>query len=183
MLHLSKFLLITSVALFLMGCGSIGHDLAEPARAAQSVPAPGSLPGDCPVTRPPETPFVPPEPYPASPPYEAEFWYGTAELWTLLPEEGIWRELPRHDGLYTQKVFWWREGYNWRAEPEPALTVTGRRLDAAAPPLVAAKSTNGFHEDLQSFMLAGVGLPTSGCWQITGRLDQAELTVVVWVAD
>jgi hypothetical protein len=32
------------------------------------------------------------------------------------------------------------------------------------------------------FMLTGVEVPAAGCWEITGRYDQTELSFVVWVA-
>jgi hypothetical protein len=141
-------------------------------------------PASCPVTRPPEPPFSAPPPYPPAPPpvYAGQFWYGTEELWTLLRADGLWQRLPRHNGAYGQKVFWWRQGYDWRVEPEPALTVTGRRLDAPAPPFASSGATNGFRDDIGSFMLVGVGIPTAGCWEITGRTAGAELSFVVWVA-
>jgi hypothetical protein len=135
----------------------------------------------CPVTKAPAVPFVPPAPYPPQPPGEF-FWYGAESLWTALPLDGVWSGLPHNRDGYTQKVLWWREGYSWTAEPEPALTVTGRRLDAPAPPLNVSPATNAYAEDIQSAMLVGVDIPTIGCWEITGRYAGAELRFVVWVA-
>ena len=68
------------------------------------------------------------------------------------------------------------------AYPEPNLKVIGRRLDAAAPPLMASKATNAYAPDIKSSMLVGVGVPTPGCWEITGRIAGDELSFVVWVA-
>jgi hypothetical protein len=48
------------------------------------------------------------------------FWYGTDVLWTLLHADGTWAGLPHYtpdDPKFRQKLFFWREGYNWRAEP------------------------------------------------------------------
>jgi hypothetical protein len=138
-------------------------------------------PVDCPVTRPPDTLFVPPAPYlPA--PFAGEFWYGTDALWTAIPAAGVWAALPHNPEGYTQKVFWWRKGYFWKDEPEPQLVVTGRRLDKAAPPLNVSKATNAFAEDIQSAMLVGVDFPTFGCWEISGRYRDAELSFVIWIA-
>jgi hypothetical protein len=67
-------------------------------------------------------------------------------------------------------------------EPEPALTVTGRRLDAEAPPLLASIATNAYHPDFGAAMLAGVSVPTLGCWEITGHYQGHELSFVVQVA-
>lgn len=79
-------------------------------------------------------------------------------------------------------MFWWRRDYDWQIEPEPQLTVTGRRLDRAAPPLVASRATNGYQGSLGSFMLVGVDIPGSDCWGITGRSKGQTLSFVSWVA-
>jgi hypothetical protein len=90
--------------------------------------------------------------------------------------------LPHNPEGYTQKVFWWREGYFWRDEPEPELYVTGRRLDASAPPLKVSRATNAFASDIGSAMLVGVDFPTLGCWEIIGSYGGHQLSFVVWVA-
>jgi hypothetical protein len=136
---------------------------------------------NCPMTRPPNPPFSPPAPYHPYAPSPGEFWYGTDALWTAVPANGVWSDLPHNPEGYTQKVFWWRKGYSWTAEPEPQLTVTGRRLDAQAPPLNVSRATNAFAEDIQSAMLVGVDFPTLGCWEISGRYADAELSFVVQV--
>ncbi len=136
---------------------------------------------NCPITPPGESPFVPPAPYSAQAPYNGEFWYGTRDLWTLLRRDGTWAQLPHSDAGYTQKVFWWRQGYNWQAEPLPTLTVAGRRLDGAAPPLVASRATNAYNSEIGSAMLVGVDIPTAGCWEITGHYQTRSLSFVVWL--
>lgn len=150
--------------------------------STSSTPASVAQGATCSVTRAPDPPFVPPPPYSPSSPFAGEFWYGTQALWTLLRADGTWQGLPLNPGGYTQKVFWWRKGYSWTAEPEPQLFVTGRRLDAPAPPLIASKATNAFAHDIQSAMLVGVDVPTLGCWLITGRYGERELSFTVWVA-
>ena len=138
-------------------------------------------PASCPVTKPQQVVFIPPPPnhtYPGL----GEFWYGADALWTAIPNNGIWAALPHNPEGYTQKVFWWRKGYFWKDEPLPPLFVTGRRLDAPAPPLNVSSATNAFAEDIQSAMLVGVDFPTLGCWKITGCYAQDELSFVVWVA-
>ncbi len=155
---------------------------SQPAAAAQARVATTSLvpPATCPVTSPPEELFAPPLPYPRYPPSSSDFWYGTAELWTAVPN-GVWSALPHNPEGYTQKVFWWNKDYVWKKEPQPQLTVTGRRLDASAGPLKVSRATHAFADDIQSAMLVGVDFPTLGCWEITGRYRQAELSFVVWV--
>lgn len=144
-----------------------------------ATPAPGAA--DCPVTRPPEPPFTPPPPYSPSPSWGGAFWYGTNLLWTQLPTDGAWEGLSEGPYGYTQKVLWWREGYSWKDDPLPDLTMTGRRLDAPAPPLAVSRATNAFAEDIQSAMLVGVDFPTPGCWEITGKVVDKELSFVVWI--
>ena len=139
-------------------------------------------PASCPVTLPQEPAFVPPAPYDTLG-WEGYFWFGTASLWTSLPKDGVWAGLPDNPEGYTQKVFWWRDGYVWNEEPEPNLIVTGERLDAKAPPLNVSKGTNAYASDIGSAMLVGVDFPTLGCWKVTGKYnDKAELSFVIWVA-
>jgi len=143
---------------------------------------PNTPPKTCPVTRPPAQSFRPPARYPRYAPSPDSFWYGTASLWTAVPKTGVWSGLPDNPEGYTQKVFWWREGYVWTEEPEPQLAVTGRRLDATAVPLNVSRATNAFAEDIQSAILVGVDFPTLGCWEITGEYAGTKLSFVVWVA-
>lgn len=143
---------------------------------------PHDPPVSCPVTVPQDPPFTAPEPYSPNSPFETYFWYGSNSLWTDLPKDGVWYALPHNPEGYTQKIFWWREGYIWNEEPQPELTVSGERLDVAAPPLIVSRATNAYAADIGSAMLVGVDFPTLGCWKITGKYADAELSFVVWVA-
>ena len=58
------------------------------------------------------------------------------------------------------------------------LVVTGRRLDAPAPPL-RADIRGGYGEE--GFIPIAVIFPTVGCWRVTGKLGSARLTYVVKV--
>jgi hypothetical protein len=58
----------------------------------------------------------------------------------------------------------------------------GKRLDSLAPPLLSDDASNGWVKPEQTFMVTGINFPTLGCWEITGRYDNDELTFVVWVA-
>jgi hypothetical protein len=126
---------------------------------------PHTVPETCPITNPSDQPFVPPPPYSPKAPKGA-FWFGTDQLWTVLPTIGTWKvELPHDtpaDPTVRQTLFFWRQGYYWHAEPLPHLTVTGKRLDAPAPPLMADRPSNGYREqDWKSFMVTGINLPTA----------------------
>ncbi len=142
---------------------------------------PKRKPADCPVTQPPEPPFTPPPPHAPAAQWSGWFWYGTNFLWTRIPKDGEWAGLRHNPEGYTQKVFWWREDYDWMTDPRPQLTVTGRRLDAPAPSLTASRATNAYAEDIKSAMLVGVTVPTPGCWEITGKVADQELSFVIWV--
>ena len=166
------------VVLLLASCGRAADRAATAPAATASAPA--ADPDGCPITRPPNRPFVPPAP-PAPDSVSApfgEFWFGTPELWTSLRPDGTWSDLPYHEGAYTQKVFWWSQGYDWKSQ----LTLTGRRIDGPAPPMRASTATNAFAADIGSSSLVGVDLPTAGCWEITGHLKGVTLSFVVWVA-
>lgn len=154
----------------------------SPTVAPQSETVPYEPPASCPITVAQDPAFTAPTPYSPDSPFESNFWFGSKALWTDLPKNGIWSALPHNPEGYTQKVFWWREGYIWNKEPEPELTVSGERLDASAPPLIVSRATNAYADDIGSAMLVGVDFPTLGCWKITGKYAEAELSFVVWVA-
>ena len=59
------------------------------------------------------------------------------------------------------------------------LTVTGKRLDGPAPMFTETEESSGFGPD---YSMGGIEIPTFGCWQITGRYKDADLTFTVWVA-
>ena len=134
----------------------------------------------CLTTLAPNPPFTPPEPYRATVSADT-FWYGTEALWTLLPVNGTWRGLPRNDRGYSQKVFWWRQGYDRRTEQKPKLILTGRRLDGDAPSIAVSDATNAYEASIGSAMLIGVVIPTEGCWEITGHYGGRTLTFIVLV--
>jgi hypothetical protein len=138
--------LIAAMPLLLAACAAPAANVLSPAQAGRSVATqPSAAPASCPTTRPPDPPFVPPTPYPPTPPSGEgdKVWYGTTELWTWLNADGTWEMAHDEHGLF-DKSFWWRQGYDWRTETTPALRVTGRRLDAAAPAVTVSDATNGF---------------------------------------
>jgi hypothetical protein len=139
-------------------------------------------PRDCPVTIPVKSAFEAPDPYSPSATWEGISWFGSDHLWTALHNDGVWAGLPLNSDGYTQKIMWWSSLYNLPAEPEPALVVTGRRLDGDAPALRFYGATNAMADDIGEAMLTGVEFPTLGCWEITGQYKKTGLTFVVWIA-
>ena len=135
---------------------------------------------DCPVTKNGASSLVPTTTGMSMLP--GQFWFGTDKLWTSLPESGEWTGLPLSGEGYSQKTFWWSEGYSAVDEPEPDLRVTGVRLDIPAMKLHASIATHAMNTDIGSAMLVGVVLPSSGCWEITGRYKDGSLRYVIWIS-
>jgi len=102
--------------------------------------------------------------------------YGNGSLWV----GGLWpngvvimtRDDVGADGRLGMKFGWYRltSGY---------LTITGRRLDAPAPPASGLTFPGGY--GLTGFDASGVNYPTEGCWQATGRVGRVALTFVTFV--
>jgi hypothetical protein len=76
----------------------------------------------------------------------------------------------RH-GRIRMKFPWWRM-------VSGRLRITGRRLDAPAPPL-RSMVPHGYGPI--GFQASGVIFPTEGCWSVTGMVGQASLTFVTFV--
>ena len=130
----------------------------------------------CPVTGPPQTAFVPPDPWPAQPPGMGQFWHGNADLWTALPTDGRWPQL-----ALGEKFWWWSVAFDVAADATPDLTVAARRLDGDAAVFQTTEATNGYHESFNWAMLTGVTLESPGCWEFTGQYNGHELSFVLWV--
>ena len=93
----------------------------------------------------------------------------------------VWARLPQdHDG-FGQKTFWWSANWDPDAEPEPAISVSGRQLDGTGRFETSGLGTNA-HADFGTAMLMGVEVPAAGCWRLTGTYRGKNLSYVVWVA-
>jgi hypothetical protein len=100
--------------------------------------------------------------------------YGDGELRVTLWPRGViavGRDYVDGRGRVRMKFPWWRmvRGH---------LGITGRRLDAPAPPLLAYVP-DGYGRI--GFQATGVKFPTEGCWEVTGTVGQARLTFVTFV--
>jgi hypothetical protein len=136
-----------------------------PTPTTAPTPTPLPIPPDCPVT--PPNGLTPPgeQPYPTH--------HGNGILWTglwpggvLVPPQNV-----RPDGWLTFN-WWW-----WRGEPGQ-LTIQGRRLDTPAPPL-RAEIPEGFGDS--GYQDSWLIFPSEGCWEVTGKLGDSELTFVTFV--
>jgi hypothetical protein len=176
---LTLICLVTALRTPRLAQGSVAFASQDPQQSVGK-----EVPESCPVTKPPANPFVPPVPYPVmTGPHN--FWFGTEKLWTLLPRDGTWAGLGHYsptDTAFRQKLFWWREGYDWH-NYQPPLKVTGKRIDSPAPPLATDEHANGGWTDDRNhpFIVVGIDIPTLGCWKITGRFEDGELNFVIWV--
>lgn len=193
---MNKMLLALLILAFpITGCAPAATKLSEDYRMPTDITLPPELtqtveaetasrtpPRDCPVTTLSKPTFAAPEPYSLSAPWEGIFWFGSEHLWTALHNDGVWAGLPLNPDGYTQKIMWWSSLYDLPNEPEPALVVTGRRLDGDAPPLRFYGATNAFAKDIGDAMLTGVEFPTLGCWEVRGEYKKNELKFVVWLA-
>ncbi|MEO8357218.1 MAG: hypothetical protein ABI621_15025 [Chloroflexota bacterium] len=148
---------------------------------AQAEVAASTPPKACPVTTAGNATFEAPEPYSPNAPWDGIFWFGSEGLWTALHTNGVGAGLPHSPEGYTQKIMWWSKLFNVKHEQKPALIVSGRRLDAEAPPLRFYGATNAFADDIGDAMLTGVDFPTLGCWEVRGEYKKSELTFVVWI--
>ncbi|MCC6499239.1 MAG: hypothetical protein IT313_03115 [Anaerolineales bacterium] len=189
---------ILHLAILLASCTTLLHQETkslEDYRMPTEIPAPVELtqtveaeiaskipPKDCLVTTLSKSAFAAPEPYLPSAPLEGIFWFGSEHLWTALHNDGVWSGLPKTSDGFTQKIMWWSDLYDLPNEPEPALVVTGRRLDGESPDLRFYGATNAMADDIGEAMLTGVEFPTLGCWEVRGEYKKSSLTFIVWIA-
>lgn len=175
-----------ALALLVTACGAGAQTTAEPLpqTTVLKVTSTTALVSDaaCPVTIPPQPALIPPEPYPPQAPdlYQS-VWYGTSALWTMLDPEGeVWGGIPQvHGGMIGAKTIWWSDLYH--GTMERPITVTGRQLDGAATFEAVGPGGGGFREDIGSFMMVGLEIPAPGCWEVTTKYGDAELSYVVKV--
>jgi hypothetical protein len=126
-----------------------------------------------------ECPTTPPNGM--TPPGESEFqnYYGNGALYTALWPEGVIEFDPsgpgeiRPDGSLAMKFPWWRgEGISG------PIQVSGERLDQAGQG-VTAEMPDGYGDT--GFQASALVFPSEGCWEVTARVDDSQLTFIVEV--
>ncbi len=128
----------------------------------------------CPVTFP--NGSQPPYPslqYPGAP--HSPGYHGNGVLWAATGTGGkilVQPALVNADGSIEWKMGWHRGEHG-------KLTVTGRRLDAPAPPAQGYYDIEGYGDI--GFQAGGITFPSQGCWEITGKVGEASLTFVTLV--
>jgi hypothetical protein len=138
-------------------------------------------PDTCPVAKPSTQPFVPP-PLFSEHSDPRVFWYGTDNLWTSLPANGIWwfsKKNPPPELRLVRAIHLWRQP-SWDAKSKGKLVVTATRLDAAVSSVTGGDPYGGWLEESQLITVT-IRFPTSGCWQVTTRYEERELTFAAWV--
>lgn len=101
--------------------------------------------------------------------------FGNSDLWVGgLGPDGVIPVDPRFvesDGSIGWKFGWWRIASG-------TLTITGRRLDASAPPLTASVP-DGYGPE--GFQATGVHFSSEGCWEVSGSIGSSVLRFVTFV--
>ena len=129
--------------------------------------------GICISTAPPDPGFSAPEPYYADPLWEFDLWYGTADLWTILPRQGF--------DYQPRKSLWWSVRFaGWPTEPSPEIAVTWRRIDVLDGETIVSNQpgTNAGTPEGGQLMIAGIDARINGCWEVTATYKGASLSYV-----
>ncbi len=126
-------------------------------------------PNGCPVTDVDSMRFEAPEGYPASPGDPDSAWFGTDELWTVLPTDGTYE---------LRKSVWWSVNFQGgELEPMPEISVTYERLNSHADPVAfAVPGTHGTTEADGEFMINGDDQQAPGCWRVTAEYRDVSLS-------
>ena len=152
--------ILLSIALFPLALVQVGSGQTTNTKSA-----------DCPVTNPRTTP----DSLHSALGLSKAYWNGNLYVGAIWPDStvvirprGPGSILP--DGSMEMKYPWFRA-----AGLAGKLTVTGRRLDAAAPPL-KADIPSGYLDT--GFQATGLIFPTEGCCEITGKVGDTTLIFV-----
>jgi hypothetical protein len=162
---------------------------------AEKMTTQNTPPASCRVTLPENGSFAPPVPFPSDPESDPlswgmptgskRFWFGSAKLWTVLPTDGIWRALTfsaEGDYAYFNKLPWFHQAF---PKDQGPLTITGKRLDGPAPSFTEMEEINSWGRGKTGVeeVMGGITIPVFGCWLVTGRYKDEEISFTVWVVN
>jgi len=106
-------------------------------------------------------------------------WYGNGLLWAGVERDGTYTVAPDRvaaDGAIGNKLLW------VTTPPWEKPTISGERIDDAAPPLqVRRVNTGSFAGAENPSHMSPVAFTTAGCWRLTARLGDLSLVYVVRV--
>jgi len=100
-------------------------------------------------------------------------WQGNDSFWTSLFVDGlVARPEDAHaDGSIWTKLFWYSRVHG-------ILSLSGRRLDAASPPLIVHRVNEGSQTNWNGATWATpVTFPAPGCWRLTARVAATSFAV------
>jgi hypothetical protein len=102
-------------------------------------------------------------------------YHGNGRLWVGLPDDGrrAAGAAPRLPEGMALKFGWWRG-------VRGLLAIEGHRLDGSAPPLRSIVPAGYGDIGFQSTMLV---FPSEGCWHVTGRVGDDELSFVIRIVE
>lgn len=156
----------------------IGHEPTEelaspdPEPTTTTTAAVAVVPDGCGATIPEEA-FMPPGDLPPTR-TDGKVWYGTDELWTAIPANGI---------SDFQKSTWWSSNFPGSAEePHPEIEVTYRLLGDESETLTNSNAIVASTPDEGSYMSVGFQPDLQGCWEVTATYKEATLTYVYYSA-
>jgi len=104
-------------------------------------------------------------------------WIGTEALKTGLPPKGELVFEPGGAGSVLADGAL-RRKFLWMHQARGRLQISGRRLDGDAPPLQSVVPEGFEAQDIQPTSLI---FPTTGCWEVTGRIGEHRVTFVLRV--
>lgn len=106
---------------------------------------------------------------------DGKVWYGTDELWTAIPANGI---------SDFEKSVWWSSNFPGSAEePSPEIEVTYRLLGDETETITNSNVIVATTPDEGSFMSVGFQPAFQGCWEVTATYKDATLTYVYYSAE
>jgi hypothetical protein len=117
--------------------------------------------------------------YPTGGPRGDNDWYANSErtIWATFwgwdfVGRGPKENYPRAGYIATPKVLWYKP-------KEYPLSVTGRRIDGTAPPLLFDIANDP--DPNRPIQPSRVDFPTAGCWELDAKAGVSELRLVVFV--
>lgn len=104
--------------------------------------------------------------------------FGSEKLFTVFP--GNWQSAQRGSrGYRVPRIVWGSNVFDLSKEVGgSALTITGRRLDAASGPLEFDGASTAW-DNRGYFITSEFYVPSPGCWEVTGHFHGADLKIVV----
>jgi hypothetical protein len=166
-------LILVAIAAFWLSEREPTEELANPDEPTTTTTTVAVVvPDECGATIPDEA-FVPPDGYQPTR-TDGKVWFGTEELWTAIPANGI---------SDFEKSVWWSSNFPGSAEePRPEIQVTFRLLGDESKTITNSNATIASTPDEGSFMSVGFQPDLQGCWEVTATYKDATLTYVYFSA-